>query len=558
MSASAGLAALRGRRVVLGVAGGIAAYKAVEICRRLVDAGAHVSPVLTEDATRFIGALTFSALASEPARTSLFDGPDPIPHTRLGQTADLVIVAPATAKLLGKYAAGISDDLLTATLLATRAPVLVAPAMHTEMWEHAAVQENLVTLRRRGVHVVDPESGRLAGGDVGAGRLADPARIVVAAAEILSRGRDLAGLRVLVTAGGTREAIDPVRFVGNRSSGKMGFAVAEVAASRGAAVTLVCTRTPPASGGTETGAIETVRVETAEDMHREVLARFPDARRGRDGRRGRRLPAQGDRAREAQEARRPARDRARADPGHPRCPRCEQDRAAARRASRPRPSGCEEHAAEKLAAKRLDLIVANDVSAPDAGFEVDTNRAVLLDSSGSVERDALAEQGGTRRCDPRPGRHSTRPGLGDRRRASHEDGPPFALRRSWKLVQLGGAIVSSYPFTSESVTEGHPDKMCDQISDAVLDAIFAEDPNSRVACETLVTTGLVVVAGEISTQAYVDIPRVVRDTVNAIGYDRESFGFDGHTCGVITSDRRAVARHRDGRRQGGRAAGGNR
>ena len=163
----------RGRRVVLGVSGGIAAYKAVELCRRLVDAGAHVMPVLTEDATRFVGAVTFSALASEPARTKLFDaGDDPIPHTRLGQTADIVIVAPATARVIGKYAAGISDDLLTATLLATRAPVVVAPAMHTEMWEHAAVQENVATLTRRGVHMVPPESGRLAGGDDGAGRLA--------------------------------------------------------------------------------------------------------------------------------------------------------------------------------------------------------------------------------------------------------------------------------------------------------------------------------------------------------------------------------------------------
>ena len=167
--------------IVLGVSGGIAAYKAVEVCRRLVDAGVHVVPVLTDDAQRFVGAVTFSALASEPARTSLFDGPDPIPHTRLGQGADLVVVAPATAKLIGKYAAGISDDLLTATLLATRAPVLVCPAMHTEMWEHPAVQENLATLRRRGVHVLEPEAGRLAGGDVGAGRLADPARIAAAA-----------------------------------------------------------------------------------------------------------------------------------------------------------------------------------------------------------------------------------------------------------------------------------------------------------------------------------------------------------------------------------------
>src|SRR5260221_3844719 len=216
-------------RVVLGVSGGIAAYKAVEVCRRLVDAGVHVAPVLTDDAQRFVGALTFSALASEPARTSLFEGPEPIPHTRLGQTADLIVVAPCTAKTLGKYAAGISDDLLTATLLATRAPVLVAPAMHTEMWEHIAVQENLATLRRRGVHIARPETGRLAGGDVGAGRLAAP-EVIVEAALALLQGRDarggsdgaLNGVKIVVTAGGTREPIDPVRFLGNRSSGKMG------------------------------------------------------------------------------------------------------------------------------------------------------------------------------------------------------------------------------------------------------------------------------------------------------------------------------------------------
>ncbi|HRA34212.1 MAG TPA: flavoprotein, partial [Acidimicrobiales bacterium] len=202
-----------GSRVVLGVTGGIAAYKAIEVCRRLVDAGAHVQPVLTEGATRFVGETTFSALASEPVRTSLWSDDDPIPHTRLGQGADVIVVAPATARLLADYAAGRSDDLLTATLLATRTPVVVCPAMHTEMWEHPAVQENLATLRRRGVHVVEPESGRLAGGDVGHGRLADPARIV-AAVDALLTPPDLAGLTVLVTAGGTREAIDPVRFIG--------------------------------------------------------------------------------------------------------------------------------------------------------------------------------------------------------------------------------------------------------------------------------------------------------------------------------------------------------
>src|SRR5918995_7429741 len=176
---------LEGKRIVLGVSGGIAAYKAVEVCRRLVDAGAHVVPVLTDGALRFIGRTTFDALGSERAWTSLWDEPHPIPHTHLGQTADLVLVAPATARVLGLYAAGISDDLLTNVLLATRAPVLVCPAMHTEMWEHPAVQDNLRVLRARGVHVVEPEVGRLAGGDVGAGRLAEPEAIVAAAIQLL-------------------------------------------------------------------------------------------------------------------------------------------------------------------------------------------------------------------------------------------------------------------------------------------------------------------------------------------------------------------------------------
>ncbi|MGH9093250.1 MAG: flavoprotein, partial [Acidimicrobiales bacterium] len=174
------------RRVVLGVSGGIAAYKAVEVCRRLVDAGVHVSPVLTAGARRFVGEATFSALASEPVRTSLWEGS--IPHTELGQRADLVLVAPATAHLLARYAAGMADDLLTATLLATRAPVVVCPAMHTEMWEHPAVRDNLAVLRRRGVIVVPPEEGRLAGGDVGAGRLADPAAIAARVLDLLAGG----------------------------------------------------------------------------------------------------------------------------------------------------------------------------------------------------------------------------------------------------------------------------------------------------------------------------------------------------------------------------------
>ncbi|MET0578946.1 MAG: bifunctional phosphopantothenoylcysteine decarboxylase/phosphopantothenate--cysteine ligase CoaBC, partial [Ilumatobacteraceae bacterium] len=260
---------LDGARIVLGVTGGIAAYKAVEVCRRLVDAGAHVSPVMTRGAERFIGRTTFSALASEPVQTELWDGPTPIPHTRLGQQADLVIVAPATARLIGAYAAGLSTDLLTNVLLATRAPVLVCPAMHTEMWEHPAVVDNLAVLRRRGVHVVEPGIGRLAGGDSGRGRLADPADIVAAAERILDpRSRDLDGVSVLVTAGGTREPIDAVRVIANRSSGKQGHAIAAEAAARGAAVVLVTTVDLPVPAG-----VTVERVETAAEMQSAVAAR---------------------------------------------------------------------------------------------------------------------------------------------------------------------------------------------------------------------------------------------------------------------------------------------
>src|SRR6202034_4342682 len=226
-------------RLVLGVTGGISAYKAIEVCRRLVDAGVHVVPVLTQDATRFVTPLTSRPLPAEPVQTSLFDAASPIPHTVLGQGADLVLVAPATAHFLARYAAGLADDLLSATLLATRAPVVVCPAMHTEMWEHASVRENLATLARRGVHIVPPEDGHLAGGDSGPGRLAEGAIIVAAALSILHAGDDLAGRRGLVSGRGTREPLDPVRFISNRSSGKQGHALAAAAAARGADVVLV-------------------------------------------------------------------------------------------------------------------------------------------------------------------------------------------------------------------------------------------------------------------------------------------------------------------------------
>jgi phosphopantothenoylcysteine decarboxylase / phosphopantothenate---cysteine ligase len=378
------LGAVRGRRIVLGVSGGIAAYKAVEVCRQLVDAGAHVIPVLTSDALRFVGAVTFSALASEPARCSLFDdATDPIPHTRLGQSADLVMVVPATASVLGRYAAGISDDLLTATLLATRAPVLLAPAMHTEMWEHAAVRANLATLRARGVHVVGPVSGPLAGGDQGEGRLAEPAAIVAAAADVIAHGHDLAGVRILVTAGGTREPIDPVRFVGNRSSGKMGTAVAEVAAARGAAVTLITTSDIPAPAS-----VEVVAVETAEEMAAALSARFescdvvvmaaavadfrPKAVAAQKLKKGDGLP---------EIVLEPTLDILGELGGRKTHQYLVGFAAETERLA--------EHALDKVRAKRLDLLVANDVTQADAGFGVDTNRALIVDAGGHVADEPL-------------------------------------------------------------------------------------------------------------------------------------------------------------------------
>ncbi len=370
---------------MLGVSGGIAAYKAVEICRRLVDAGAFVSPVLTDAAQRFVGATTFSALASEPVRTSLFDEVDVSPHTRLGQSADLILVAPATAHLLSAYATGASTDLLTATLLATRAPVMVCPAMHTEMWEHAAVQENVATLVRRGVTLVGPDDGHLAGGDSGPGRLSDPAAIVDAVRSLLSGApveapdgqSDLVGLTVLVTAGGTREPVDPVRYLGNRSSGKQGHAIATEAVGRGARVVLITTsdREAPVT-------VRRIQVETAAEMHRAVAEAAPgcdviimaaavaDFRpvdvaatklKKADGVPMVRLEPTVDILAELGAQRRPDQTLV----GFA----AETDDVAA-------------HAAAKLERKGVDLIVANDVSAPHVGFGHDTNAVRILRASG--------------------------------------------------------------------------------------------------------------------------------------------------------------------------------
>ena len=230
--------------VILGVGAGIAAYKACELLRRLAESGHRVRVVPTADALRFVGAATWAALSGEPVTTSPWDSVHEVPHVRLGQDADLVFVAPATADLLARVATGQADDLLTSVLLTARCPVVFAPAMHTEMWEHPATKANVATLRSRGALVLDPASGRLTGPDTGPGRLPEPHELWQVAVRVLARGaaglgQDLAGRRVVVSAGGTREEIDPVRFLGNWSSGRQGYALARAAATRGAEVTLV-------------------------------------------------------------------------------------------------------------------------------------------------------------------------------------------------------------------------------------------------------------------------------------------------------------------------------
>jgi len=382
---AAGDGPLAGATVVLGVSGGIAAYKAVEVCRLLVDGGAHVVPVLTSDATRFVGEATFSALASEPARTALFDGGHSIPHTELGQRADLIVIAPATARLIGSYAAGISSDLLVATLLATRAPVLVCPAMHTEMWEHPAVQENIATLRRRGVHVLEPATGRLAGGDLGAGRLPEPHQVAEEAARILAAtrvapegGRPLKGRRVLVTAGGTREPIDPVRYISNRSSGRQGHALAEIAADLGGEVTLVTTSDLPAAPG-----IKVVEVETAAEMADAVLSRAKTAD----------LVIMAAAVADYRPATQSTSKLHKAD-GPPEIRLVPTLDILAELSRRRRPGqvlvgfaaetdDLAERATSKLEAKEVDLIVANDVAAAGVGFAHETNAVTIFHRGGA-------------------------------------------------------------------------------------------------------------------------------------------------------------------------------
>ena len=260
-------------RVVLGVSAGIAAYKACELLRLLTESAHQVRVVPTPAALNFVGAATWEALSGQPVAVTPWVSVHEVPHVRLGQEADLVMVAPATADLMARAAAGMSDDLLTAVLLTARCPVVFAPAMHTEMWEHPATRANVRTLRERGCVVLDPGSGRLTGQDTGPGRLPEPAALFAVAQRVLARGAtafapDLAGRAVLISAGGTREELDPVRYLGNWSSGKQGYALARTAASRGAAVTLVAANTELA----DPAGVRVIRVRSAAEMRAEMLA----------------------------------------------------------------------------------------------------------------------------------------------------------------------------------------------------------------------------------------------------------------------------------------------
>jgi phosphopantothenoylcysteine decarboxylase/phosphopantothenate--cysteine ligase len=363
---------LSDKRIVLGVSGGIAAYKSIEISRRLVDAGAHVSPVMSSAAKKFIGELTLSALASEAVKTSLWDDEDPIPHTTLGQQADLILVAPATAKLIGSYAAGISGDLLTATLLATRAPVVLCPAMHTEMWEHQAVQDNINTLRERGVIIVDPEDGILAGGDSGKGRLAG-VETILSNVELVLTKKDLLNLKILITAGGTREAIDPVRYITNKSSGKQGYALAEAAFMRGAQVTLVTSMPDDAPVG-----VKVLCAETAQEMNDVVMGNQEDfdivimAAAIADFRPEEISEQKIKKTKGSTTLKLVNTHDFLIDLGEGKKPNQTIVGFAAET------EDLENNAMEKLKRKHLDLIVANNVSLPGVGFSHDTNEVTII------------------------------------------------------------------------------------------------------------------------------------------------------------------------------------
>jgi phosphopantothenoylcysteine decarboxylase / phosphopantothenate---cysteine ligase len=372
---------------VLGVAGGIAAYKACELLRLLTESGHRVRVVPTAAALRFVGAPTWAALSGQPVSAEVWDEVHEVPHVRLGQHADLVVVAPATADLLAKAATGQADDLLTNTLLTARCPVVYAPAMHTEMWEHAATADNVATLRRRGAVVIEPAVGRLTGADSGKGRLPEPAEIFAVARRILARGLadpDLVGRHVVITAGGTREPLDPVRFIGNRSSGKQGYAFARAAVARGARVTLIAANValpdPAGADIVRVGSTEELRLATlkaAGEADIVVMAAAPS-----DFRPEHYAPEKIKKEYGTDELtlRLVTNPDIAAELGARKPPGQVLVAFAAETAAEPQALA---NAGEKLARKRADLIVVNEVGA-DRTFGADDNAAIVLSPDGAA------------------------------------------------------------------------------------------------------------------------------------------------------------------------------
>lgn len=367
--------------VVLGVTGGIAVYKACELLRLLQKRGIDVFVVMTQNACRFVAPLTFETLSGHPVAVDTFDRPQTweVEHIALAKRADLFLIAPATANIMGKMACGIADDMLSTTVMATRAPVLVAPAMNTGMWENAAVQQNVKTLRARGVEIVAPVSGHLACGDSGAGKLEDVEVIAERACELLFAKKDMEGLRVMVTAGPSREALDPVRYISNRSSGKMGYAIAQAAQKRGAEVTLL---SGPVAIEAPLG-VKLVPFTTTQ----ELLDRASELAREQDLLIQAAAPADY-RAKEV------APQKIKKQGGEPMTFTLVENPDVAATLGKAKRSGqvfvgfaaetndVLAHAKDKLARKNLDLIVANDVTRPGAGFDVDTNIVTLITKDG--------------------------------------------------------------------------------------------------------------------------------------------------------------------------------
>jgi len=370
---------LGNKTIVLGVTGGIAAYKAAEIASQLTQAGAMVNVVMTEEAIQFVTPVTFRALTGGPVVTEMFDltSEFSIEHVALAKAADIVVIAPATANIIAKLAAGIADDMLCCTVLATRAPVLIAPAMETDMYSNPVTQDNLAKLKARGFVAIGPATGRLASGEEGLGRLADIGDIMGSICQLLGRGGDFAGSHILISAGGTREPIDPVRYIGNRSSGKMGYALAEAARDRGATVTLVTV----AGALREPVGVDVVKVNTAQEMYHAVKDLAPQADAlimaaavadYRPKRTAREKIKKGESGLTLQlEFTKDILGSVKGD--------------FVRVGFAAESSNLVKNAKEKLQQKELDFIVANDITSRDSGFEADLNEVTVIDREGKID-----------------------------------------------------------------------------------------------------------------------------------------------------------------------------